>query len=389
MRELGVLALVLRRVIRALHIAVGDDPQQRRPDVDAIVVGEIEQAVETRDWSRSSPCELFAWKSPGSVKTKPKRRLVSRALTVQVSKSPVGNATGGSVGLGRGKCHGDGHQISRKQAARARAGKADRAAVRISDRHHSSGHPHRAVSDEPQADASSGQRRRRRRRCRRAPERQPHDRTLEAGASGRPPNASLPHGAACCLLGGCAPNGDFGRVRPELVNDDIHDWVGRDAAVASAGRPPHIPLTDDERLLRDLAYPLIEPPYDRNRFDSVLAGIRAVADRRTATPYLRTCRLLVGSTRLSPLGSIGLCPDHHRCAQRRGADRAVLHGRRPRHRHGRQAREKPRLCRHLTEAEVRQRGKSATTRIRPIVAWVCRSLARPRRRHTAMRSSGW
>ncbi len=29
-------------------------------------------------------------------------------------------------------------------------------------------------------------------------------------------------------------------------------------------------LTDDERTLRDLAYPLIEPPYDRNRWYSVL-----------------------------------------------------------------------------------------------------------------------
>jgi hypothetical protein len=30
-------------------------------------------------------------------------------------------------------------------------------------------------------------------------------------------------------------------------------------------------LTDEERRLRDLAYPLIEPPYDRNRWYSVLA----------------------------------------------------------------------------------------------------------------------
>jgi hypothetical protein len=35
-------------------------------------------------------------------------------------------------------------------------------------------------------------------------------------------------------------------------------------------------LTDDERLLRDLAYPLIEPPYDRGRWDSLMLeyGIR-------------------------------------------------------------------------------------------------------------------
>ena len=66
------------------------------------------------------------------------------------------------------------------------------------------------------------------------------------------------------------PNGDFGRVRPSLTADDIHDWVGRDAA-RDAGAPISLyPLTDDERLLRDLAYPLIEPAYDRQRWYSVL-----------------------------------------------------------------------------------------------------------------------
>lgn len=75
--------------------------------------------------------------------------------------------------------------------------------------------------------------------------------------------------AAATLLGGCALNGDFGRVRPELVGDDIHAWVGREA-IASTGVPAsEFPLTDDERLLRDLAYGLIEPPYNRNQWDSV------------------------------------------------------------------------------------------------------------------------
>jgi hypothetical protein len=70
-------------------------------------------------------------------------------------------------------------------------------------------------------------------------------------------------------LGGCVTNGDFGRVRPELVNDEIHDWVGHDAAIAVGAQPSEYPLTDDERRLRDLAFPLIEPPYDRSRFDSI------------------------------------------------------------------------------------------------------------------------
>ena len=66
-------------------------------------------------------------------------------------------------------------------------------------------------------------------------------------------------------LGGCA-NGDFGRVKPGLVNDDIHSWIGTTAALGNDAPISSFPLTDDERTLRDLAYPLIEPPYDRQRW---------------------------------------------------------------------------------------------------------------------------
>jgi len=73
------------------------------------------------------------------------------------------------------------------------------------------------------------------------------------------------------LLAGCGVNGDFGRVRPSLVSDDIHAWVGP-AATGSIGLPASAyALTDDERLLRDLAFPLIQPPYDRQRWYSVLS----------------------------------------------------------------------------------------------------------------------
>jgi hypothetical protein len=71
------------------------------------------------------------------------------------------------------------------------------------------------------------------------------------------------------LLGGCA-NGDFGRLRPSLVHDDIHSWIGADV-VGSIDRPAaRYGLTEDERQLRDLAYPLIEPPFARNRWYSIL-----------------------------------------------------------------------------------------------------------------------
>jgi hypothetical protein len=78
------------------------------------------------------------------------------------------------------------------------------------------------------------------------------------------------------LLGGCsgAPigytMGDFGRVRPSLVTDDIHAWVGRDAAREAGVPVSRYPLTDEERRLRDFAYPFIEPPFDRARWYSVV-----------------------------------------------------------------------------------------------------------------------
>ena len=53
---------------------------------------------------------------------------------------------------------------------------------------------------------------------------------------------------------GRQPERRFRRVRSSLATDDIHDWVGRDAA-RDVGAPISLfPLTDDERLLRDLAY---------------------------------------------------------------------------------------------------------------------------------------
>ncbi len=72
------------------------------------------------------------------------------------------------------------------------------------------------------------------------------------------------------VLAGCSSIGDFGELKPSLVKDDIHAWVGQEAA-ARAGAPISAAnLTDDERTLRDLAFPLIEPPYDRQRWNAVV-----------------------------------------------------------------------------------------------------------------------
>ncbi len=69
--------------------------------------------------------------------------------------------------------------------------------------------------------------------------------------------------AALALLAGCTANRDFGEVRPMLVRDDIHDWLG--PAAAAPNPSSSFELTDDERQLRDLAFPLIEPPYERQQ----------------------------------------------------------------------------------------------------------------------------
>jgi hypothetical protein len=69
------------------------------------------------------------------------------------------------------------------------------------------------------------------------------------------------------LLAGCG-EGDFGRIRSSLVTDGIHDWVGTDPTGSIP--PSRYQFTDDERELRDLAYPLIEAPFDRQRWYSIL-----------------------------------------------------------------------------------------------------------------------
>jgi hypothetical protein len=99
------------------------------------------------------------------------------------------------------------------------------------------------------------------------------------------------------LLAGCGLNGDFERMRPSLVHEDVHAWMGPAALRGSAGLAASHQLTDEERLLRDLAYPLIEPPYDRNQFYSVLGEVgllhqpwsypdrKAYASHLFQTPY--------------------------------------------------------------------------------------------------------
>jgi hypothetical protein len=68
------------------------------------------------------------------------------------------------------------------------------------------------------------------------------------------------------MLTACA-QGDFGRISPLMKTDDMHAWLAYDATQEPMSP---LPLTNDERLLRDLAYPLIVQPYERDRIDAVV-----------------------------------------------------------------------------------------------------------------------
>jgi hypothetical protein len=97
-------------------------------------------------------------------------------------------------------------------------------------------------------------------------------------------------------VGACS-GGDFWRTRDDFRNDDMHRWVGGEV-VSSVGIPPsQFQLTDNERQLRDLAYPLIEPPHSRPAWKSVFGDYQVIASpwRQGAPPFDRTAygRMLI------------------------------------------------------------------------------------------------
>jgi hypothetical protein len=73
---------------------------------------------------------------------------------------------------------------------------------------------------------------------------------------------------ALFALGGCA-GGDLGRTRSSTLNDDMHRWIGAEAVNSTGKRASQFQLTDNERLLRNLAYPFIEPPHSRPAWKTV------------------------------------------------------------------------------------------------------------------------
>ena len=74
-------------------------------------------------------------------------------------------------------------------------------------------------------------------------------------------------------LGGCS-GGDFGRTRQDFRNDDMHRWLGAEATGSVGLNASQFQLTDNERLLRDLAFPLIEPPHSRPAWKSVFGDYK-------------------------------------------------------------------------------------------------------------------
>jgi hypothetical protein len=75
-------------------------------------------------------------------------------------------------------------------------------------------------------------------------------------------------------LGACS-GGDFGRTRADMRSDDMHRWLGAEVTSSVGARPSQFRLTDEERQLRDLAYPLIEPPLSRPAWKSVFGDYKA------------------------------------------------------------------------------------------------------------------
>jgi hypothetical protein len=93
---------------------------------------------------------------------------------------------------------------------------------------------------------------------------------------------------AAAMLGGCA-GGDFGRTRENARSDDMHRWLGIEATGSLGLRASQYQLTDKERLLRDLAFPLIEPPHSRPAWKTVFGDYQPLpAPWRQAPLFDRT-----------------------------------------------------------------------------------------------------
>src|SRR6185503_18822518 len=76
-------------------------------------------------------------------------------------------------------------------------------------------------------------------------------------------------------LGACS-GGDFGRTRADMRSDDMHRWLGAEVTASVGLKSSQFQLTDEERQLRDLAFPMIEPPLSRPAWKSVFGDYKAM-----------------------------------------------------------------------------------------------------------------
>jgi hypothetical protein len=88
----------------------------------------------------------------------------------------------------------------------------------------------------------------------------------------RGPWRALAAVAVLNVLAGCGLTGDFGRPRPSVLNGQVPPGI---AAVVPGLRSKTLghELTDEERLLRALADPLIAPPYDLDKFQAFVRDV--------------------------------------------------------------------------------------------------------------------
>lgn len=83
--------------------------------------------------------------------------------------------------------------------------------------------------------------------------------------------------AICALanLAACAPpTGDLGRQQPSVVHDALMPAAGRHLAYARGEPASFYRWTDDERLMRDLAWGIVMPPLDAQRLERTLVELR-------------------------------------------------------------------------------------------------------------------
>jgi hypothetical protein len=113
----------------------------------------------------------------------------------------------------------------------------------------------------------------------------------------------------CGLTLGACSGGDFGRTRADFLNDDMHRWVGGEATSSVGLRPSKFQLSDAERQLRDLAYPLIEPPHSRPAWRSVFGDYQVLPSpwRQSAPPFDRSAygRMLIDEPHRSYMSRYG------------------------------------------------------------------------------------